>query len=166
MRTLSTILGTLSSAALLATVGCTTIHEQVKTARSLETVDTAPAEAGKGYVEFSSVSKDAVVPIYLLDAQHRPHLLAATGVRQGDRYSHRRHPTIAAEKVRVALPAGTHQFMIQGDGPVVQVPVEAGKTTPVEIDHVLIYRGDSFSTYRLDYQIFQPGAPSREERKS
>jgi len=131
--------------------------EQVKKSGNRETVDSVPGQSAKGYVEFVSISKDAVVPIYLLDEQRQPHLLAATGLKEGSRYSFRRHPTRVAERVRIALPPGKHQFMIERDGPILQVPVEQGKVTPVDLDYVVLYRGDRFITYRLNYQMFEPG---------
>jgi len=155
MKITSRILVTFSAAALLATVGCATTR-QVRTARSLEVVDTVSTNSVKGYVEFTSLSKDAVVPIYLVDDVRAPHMLAATGLRKGDRYSYSRHRTLTAEMVRVAVPPGRHTFMIERDGQFAQVPVEAGKVTRVEIDYVPLYRGDSIVTYRVGYEMFEP----------
>src|SRR5436190_276858 len=114
MKNISKIIRTLACTSLIAATGCA--HQQVKTARGLEIVDTIPDQSGKGYVEFTSLSKEAVVPIYLLDEQRRPHLLAGTGIRQGDHYSFRTYQTLVGEKVRVAVPPGTHSFMIEGNG--------------------------------------------------
>ena len=153
MKTVSSTITSLSLASLLAGLGCAT--QQVKTALRLETVDTIPAETAKGYVEFSALSKEAVVPIFLLDEQ-RPHLLAGTGLKKGDHYSFTRHPTIVAERVRIALPPGLHTFMIERDGPILRLPVETGKVTPVELNYVPIYNGDTFVAYRLTTQAFEP----------
>ncbi len=160
MKTVSRITTTLSLASLLITLGCAS-RSQVKTALRLETIDTIPAEPAKGYVEFSSVSREAVVPIFLLDEQRRPRLLAATGLNKGAHYSFTSHPTIVAEKVRIALPAGVHTFMIERDGPILRVSVETGKVTPVELSYVALYNGATFVTYRVTSQAFQP-APFKE----
>ena len=145
-----------SSALLSLLLGCAAPYLEPRTARPRETVDTAPNATAKGYVEFSSISRNPVViPIYLLDG-NRPRLLAGTGLSKGESYSYRRHPTTVAEKVRMALPPGSHKFMIEWNGEIIQVPVEADKVTPVQIDYTVVSRANDTGVYRLDYQMFEP----------
>ena len=156
MKSFSKIISnTLASALLLTTFGCA-IGQQVRSARSFQALDTIPDGSAKGYVEFSSMAKDAAVPIYLLGAQHEPQLLAGTGIKAGDHYSFKRHQTEVAEKVRVALPPGQYQFIIQKDGQVLQVPVEEGKVTRVQLNYVLLIDGDLYGTYRLTCFLSDP----------
>jgi len=165
MKTIPRTILTLGSAIVLATAGCAT--QQVRTARALETIDTAPAQTDKGYVDFFSVSKDTlVVPVFLMDEHHQPQLLAATGLRQGDRYCFRTHGTTAAETLRVAVPAGRHEFMVEKDGQILQVPVEAGKVTAVQIDYGLIWRATTVRVYNPSFRLFQPVALKDERRRS
>jgi hypothetical protein len=77
-------------------------------------------------------------------------------LKKGEAYSFTRHQTTVAEKVRVAVAPGTHQFMIERDGQLVEVRVEADKVTPVEIDYVIYDRADNYVIYRVDYQTFEP----------
>lgn len=155
MRNVSAIVTSAGLALLLATLGCA--HTQIATAdRALNITYEAPGEPATGYVEFSSLHKEAVVPIYLFDDQARPHLLAGTGLRRGDYYSLQCHQTRVAEIVRVALPPGFHTFMIEKDGCVVRARVEPGKVTLVEIDYVLVHRGVSFVLYQATCQAFDP----------
>ena len=163
MKITSSLIITLSSAIVLAT-GCVT--RQIRNARSVETIDTAPGQSAKGYVDFFSVSKDAVVvPVFLMDDQHQPQLLAATGLRAGDRYCFSTYRTTAAETLRVAVPAGRHQFMVEKDGQILQVPVEADKVTAVQIDYGLLWRAPSIRVYNPSFRVFEPVAMKAERRR-
>ena len=155
MKDISRCAVTIGLAMLMTCLGCFSTR-QIKTAKELETVDTAPGQSTKGYVEFTALSKNAVVPILLFDNHRSPHLLAATGLRKGERYSFSRHQTTVAETVRVSLPPGSHTFMIERDGEIVRVPVEAGKVTPVQIDYVPIHTGSTLVVYRVKAQVGGP----------
>src|SRR2546430_6561507 len=132
MKNASRVFVVLSSALLLTSSGG--VAKDVRSARRLEVIDSAPANQAKGYVEFHARSGKGVIPIYIFDEPKRPVWLAATGLREGDHYSAQRHPTTVAERLRVAMPAGPHTFMIQRDGELLRVPVQENKTTLVEID--------------------------------
>ena len=129
---------------------------------SLGMVQTAPVESDKGYVEFMSVSKDAPIPIYQVDEQGNEYLLASVGLEAGDAYYRERHGPVV-ENLRVGEPVGQHTFVIERNGERVQVPIQEGKITPVEIDYTLLNDGDLFRTYRVNYRIFEP-VPYQEER--
>ena len=156
MRNISKFISILTLAMLMAGLGC--VNRQVRTARAMQTIDTAPSQSAKGYVEFFSVSKEAVVPVYYMDDQRRAHLLGATGLRKGDSYSFQRHRTSVSEKLRVAVPPGSQTFMIERDGVIVRVPVEAVKVTPVQVDYVLIYSGLSFVVCNVKADVLKPGS--------
>jgi hypothetical protein len=145
---------TASLGALLLLGGCAS--QDVRNAKQMVTVDINPGQASKGYVEFYPASTGAIYPIYFVDAQGRQMLLANMGVKAGDNYSYDVHGAPAGERVRVAVPAGTHVFKID-NGPYIHVPVLADKLTPVEVqydnlDHVLNY-----VIYRADARPSAPG---------
>ena len=144
---------------LLIATGCA--HD-VRRATAHRTVDLAGGQSPAGTVEFYSVSNKAVVPIYRIDKDGHPELLSAVGLAAGDRYNFRRSPTVVAKRLTITAPAGTQQFLIDGEGPLVKVPVTEGKTTPVAIHYSLLQRGTTFVIYTADADVLAPGdAPTK-----
>ena len=137
--------------ALLA--GCA--HD-VRTASSRRTFEPLSRQQPHGYVEFYASTNNAVIPIYRADKEGTPQLLSAVGLKAGEKYDFRRDPVMLAERLRVAAPPGQARFMIDGQGPLVAVPVSEGKTTPVVIDYTLIDRGEIFAVYRADARVLEP----------
>src|SRR5580765_203120 len=111
MKNASRVIVLLGSALILASSGCAT--NDVRHVRRSAAIDPAPGDQAKGYVEFHGRSGKGVVAIYLVDEPSLPLPLAATGLRADELYSGRRHPTVVAEKLRVAVASGSHTFMIQ-----------------------------------------------------
>ena len=151
----------LVAASSLALTGCKG-PRNVGGVPSLGIVQTAPVESDKGYVEFISVSKDAPIPIYQLDNNGNKYLLASVGLKAGDAYSRGRHGQVV-QSLRVSEPAGEQMFMVESNGERIQVPVQEGKITPVEINYKLVENGDAFRTYRMSYRVFEP-VPYQDER--
>jgi hypothetical protein len=145
---------------LVLAAGCT-CGRDVRQAQQVATVDAAPQEAQKGYVEFYSTAHNAPIPIFLETDPAKPQSLAAIGVNHDDKYSHARHGMIMGEKLRVALPPGDHMFRVGHDGEAVKVPVVDGQVTPVEIDYTLLEEGDTFVVYHFKHHVFSP-APTKE----
>lgn len=142
---------------LMLAAGCTSGRD-VRQAQQVATVDVAPQEAQKGYVEFYSTGHNAPIPIHLETNPEKPQSLAVIGVNQGDKYSHARHGMVMGEKLRVTLPPGDHIFRIGHDGEAIKVPVIDGQVTPVEIDYTLLEDGDAFVVYHLKHRVFSPTA--------
>jgi hypothetical protein len=147
-------LAMLLGAAVLVGAGCAT-RRNVSTARALGIIDTLPDTSAKGYVEFFTRSANGPVPIYLVDEQKNSHLLAAVGVRAGDKYQ-QREGMKASERLRVAAPAGTHTFALQKDGPIIEVPVKEDQVTCVELDYRPLDRAEHYEVYQLDYAVHDP----------
>jgi len=147
---LAMLLGT----AVLVGAGCTT-GRNVSTAREVGMIDTLPDGSAKGYVEFYTRSANGPVPIYLVDEEQNSHLLAAVGLKAGDKY-YRREGLKVSERLRVAAPAGTHTFALQKDGPQIEVPVKEDQITRVELSYDAVDRADHFDVYRLDYAVADP----------
>ena len=124
-------------------------------ARELGVIDTLPDSQAKGYVEFSTKSANGLIPIYLIDETNQSHLLAAVGVEKGQKYV-RRQGMKASERLRVAAPPGTHRFALQKSGEVIQVPVQSGKITPVELDYSPLDNAQAYAVYRMDYAVLDP----------
>lgn len=137
------------------TAGCDTTL-QVRTTQPLGTLDAAPDYPNKGYVEFMTTAKTLPFPIFQLDDRLQPFVLAGVGLKEGDLYSYRRYQMPVVENLRVAEPPGTNLFVIETHGQTLEVPVEAGLITPVEINYVLVEAGNTFKVYQLDYRIFAP----------
>jgi hypothetical protein len=119
---------------VVGTVGCTTWRADVRRATDVAVVDASPNASNKGYAEFYTLSTNFPVPIFLLDDRGKAFHLASVGLPRGERFSTARNGRVAAEKLRVALPAGNHMFMIENNGQYLQVPITEGQVTPVEID--------------------------------
>jgi len=147
---LALLLGT----AMLVSAGCAT-SRPTGTAREIGVIDTLPDTSAKGYVEFYTRSANGPVPIYLVDEQRNSHLLAAVGVKAGDKY-YRREGMKASERLRVAAPAGTHTFALQQGGPVIEVPVKEDQVTRVELDYRPLDRAEHYDVYQLDYAVHDP----------
>jgi hypothetical protein len=146
---------------VLAIGTCATFARDIRHAQPVATLDVAPQDSQKGYVEFYSTAHsapNAPISIYLEDDQQGLRPLAAIGLNHGDSYSYSRHGMIMGEKLRVALPPGDHKFRIEGDGETIKVPVVDGQVTPVEIDYTLLERGDTFAVYRLGCRVASPAA--------
>jgi hypothetical protein len=141
---------------LMIATGCSSLD--IRHAETVATADVADKGAPKGYVEFYSTAHDAPVPILLDDDPENARPLGAIGLKRGDKYSHSRYGIIMGEKLRVALPPGDHMFRIEGDGESIKVPVVEGQVTPVEIDYMLVERGDTFVVYRLNHRVLGPTA--------
>jgi hypothetical protein len=139
---------------LLIISGCA-CHD-VRRSQRLVTVDVNPGQANKGYAEFYSVSADYPFPVYLVDAQGKELLLANMGLKHGERYCYGWHGAQVGERVRVAVPAGTHTFLVD-NGPAVHVPVLADKLTPVEVDYTLLDEVTRYIVYRADVRPAAPG---------
>ena len=154
-------LAVLAAASSLVLTGCKG-PRNVGGVPSLGVVQTAPVESDKGYVEFISVSKDAPIPIYQVDKQGNKYLLASVGLKEGDAFDRGRHGQVV-QNLRVSEPAGEQMFMVEGNGERIQVPVQEGKITPVEINYKLVENGDAFRTYRMSYRVFEP-VPFQDER--
>jgi hypothetical protein len=138
-----------------ALTGCAT--REVRTARSMGTIDTIPDSSSKGYVEFYTRAANGPVAIYLMDDQGNAQPLAAVGVREGDKYQVRDGMRVS-ERLRVAAPAGTHTFALHKNGPQIQVEVEPNKVTEVQLDYDPIEPADHFVVFRLDSEISEPRA--------
>jgi hypothetical protein len=154
MKELIPYLALLLGAVVWVSAGCAT-HRNVSTARELGIIDTLPEASAKGYVEFYTLSANGPVPIYLVDEQKNSHLLAAAGVRAGDKY-YQREGMRASERLRIAAPAGTHRFALQKDGPVIEVPVKEDQITRVELDYRPLERAEHYEVYNLDYAVHDP----------
>ncbi len=128
----------------------------VRRSQRLVTVDVNPGQANKGYVEFYPVSAEYPFPVYLVDAQGKDLLLANMGLKPGARYCYPWHGAQVGQRVRVALPAGTHTFMID-NGPLVNVPVLADKLTPVEVHYRLLDQLTDYVVYQADVRPSAPG---------
>jgi len=137
---------------VLAT-GCA--HD-VRKATARRKINVGSGEGSTGYAEFYSAGDKAVIPIYQLDSQGSPHLVSAVGLAPGDRYDFDRSQSVVAQRLTVAAPAGTQQFLIDGEGPLVKVPVAEGKVTPVPIHYNLLERGHAFVLYSADYSVLPP----------
>jgi hypothetical protein len=161
MKKVLVLAATACSVTLLVT-GCST-SRNVGGVKSLGIVETAGNDSNKGYVEFISVSKDTLVPVYQLDRNGNTFLLGGVGLDEKDRYSLRRHEMAVVENLRVSEPSGTHMFAVERGGERVRVPVEQGRITPVEINYTLLDEGDTYRTYRTSYRVFNP-VPFQEER--
>ena len=146
---------------LLFGSGCSS--PDVQRAKHLVEVDALPGAGNRGYVEFYTLSTNFPVPIFLVDDQQRPILLAGVGLKAGEKYSYPRHQSLVAEKLRVAMPAGTHQFIIGRDGRRLNVSVLEGKVTPVELDYKVLDRASTELVYRLNSRVFSPGSLPEEQ---
>ena len=144
---------------LLVATGCA--HD-VRRATAHRSIDLTGGQTPAGTVEFYSVSNKAVVPIYRIDKDGHPELLSAVGLAPGDRYDFRRSQTVVAKRLTVTAPAGTQQFLVDQEGPLVKVPVAEGKTTPVPIRYTLLERGTTFVIYTAEADVLAPGdAPAK-----
>lgn len=140
--------------------------------KNLGIVETAGDDSNKGYVEFISVGKDAVIPVYQEDRNGNGYLLGGVGLDADDRYSRDRYNMTVVENLRVSEPPGTHTFVVERQGHRFRVPVQEGKITPVEIHYTLLDSGDTFRTYRASHRVLQPvdfqedrlGAPKKEHK--
>src|SRR5262245_1629052 len=74
---------TLAIIPLVLAAGCT-CGRDVRHAQQVASVDTAPQEARKGYVEFYSTSHNAPIPIFLETDPAKPQSLAAIGINHDD----------------------------------------------------------------------------------
>jgi len=151
-------------AAVLALAGCHS-PRNVGGVKTLGVVQTAPVQSDKGYVEFITVNKDALVPIYQLDKQGNQYLLASVGLKAGDAYSKRRYGT-TVQNLRVIEPVGEHTLMIERDGERITVPVKEGNITPVEVNYVVVDDADVFRAYRVNYRVFEPVPYQEQELRS
>ncbi len=146
---------------VLVNTGCRC--PDVRRSTHLVQVDALPGQAGPGYVEFYTLSSNFPFPIFLLDDQQRPILLADVGLKQGEKYSYTRHPAQVGEKLRVALPPGTHLFMVERNGERLNVPVVEGKVTPVELQYVVDDRAINEVVYHMYTHVFPPGLLAEEQ---
>ena len=156
------VLAATACSVMFFVTGCST-SRHVGGVQSLGIVETAGNDSNKGYVEFISVNKDTLVPVYQMDRNGNSYLLGGVGLDQNDRYSLRRHDMAVVENLRVSEPPGTHTFAIERNGDRLRVPVQQGRITPVEVDYTLLGEGDSHRTYRTSFRVFNP-VPFQEER--
>jgi len=156
------VLAATAGSVMFLVTGCFS-SRHVGGVKDLGIVETAGNDSNKGYVEFISVCKDAPIPVYQLDKNGNRYLLAGVGLESDAAYSLKRHDMTVVENLRVSEPPGTHTFMIERNGDRIQVPVQEGKITPVEIDYTLLESGDTFRTYRANHRVLEPVA-FQEER--
>ncbi len=146
----------IGAATLIFATGCSTCRD-VRGTRDLVQVDAIPGAADKGYVEFFSPNERFPVPIYYVDNRGQAIPLGSVGLKQGDHYCFERNGYVG-ERLRVAVPAGNHTFMIERQGKIIQVPVQSGQLTPVEVNYRVVDTAMQFVAYRLDTHILAPGA--------
>jgi hypothetical protein len=148
----------LAGSAILVATGCQDTR-QVRSSGSFRTVDIAHGQ-DKGYVEFFCRSNNVAVPIYSGDVKDRAVIVGAVGLEPGDHYSRVRYETEVTSRLRVAVAPGKHTFLVERDGQRIEVPVQAGRVTPVAIDYVLLERADNFDVYRVNAEVGASMAPS------
>ncbi len=157
------LFGLFGSSLIVCALATGCAHD-IRRATVQRSVDLASGQSPAGVVEFYSVSNNAVVPIYQLDPDGSPKLMSAVGLAPGNRYDFNRYHTVVAKRLTVTAPAGTQQFLIDGEGPLVKVPVAEGKTTPVEIRYQLLEQGDGFALYTADANVSAPAERSGDSK--
>ena len=157
------LFGLFGSGVIICALATGCAHD-IRRATAQRSVDLASGQGPAGIIEFYSVSNNAVVPIYQLDRDGSPKLISAVGLAPGKRYDFNRYRAVVAKRLIVTAPAGTQQFLIDGEGPLVKVPVAEGKTTPVEIRYQLLGRGQGFALYTADANVLTPGERSNDSK--
>ena len=153
----------LSGAALsLLVAGCA--HD-IRHASARRSVDLSGGQSPSGVVEFYSDRNDSVVPIYSIDKNGGVRKVHAVGLDAGGAYDFNRYETEVSKRLIVSTSTGTQQFLIDGEGPLVRVPVSEGKATPVEIHYKLVDSGDVFVTYNADANVLPATEPTPEPKK-
>ena len=152
----------LGGAAALLLAGCA--HD-IRHATVRRNVDLAGGQTPAGSVEFYSAGNDSVIPVYTVDKNGDARLLAAVGLDKGGAYDFDRYRTEVSRHLVVNTPTGEQTFLVDGEGPLIKVPVSDAKSTPVEIIYRLVDRGDVFDIYTAETRIHQPTEPAPEPKK-
>jgi len=152
----------LGGAAALLLAGCA--HD-IRHATVRRNIDLAGGQTPAGSVEFYSAGNDSVIPVYTVDKNGDARLLAAVGLDKGGAYDFDRYQTEVSKSLNVSTPTGAQTFLIDGEGPLIKVPVSEAKATPVEIIYRVIDRGDVFDIYTAETRIHPPTEPAPEPKK-
>jgi len=152
----------LSGAAIILLAGCA---RDIRHATARRNVDLTGGQSPAGSVEFYSAGNDAVVPIYNVDKNGDARLISAIGLEPGSAYDYDRYRATVSRRLVVSAPAGNQTFLIDGEGPLVKVPVADAKATPVEVIYKVIDRGDVFDVYTAETRILPAGEPTPEPGK-
>jgi len=151
-----------SGAALLLLTGC--VHD-IHHAAARRNIDVTGGQSPAGSVEFYATGNDAVVPIYAVNKGGGLQPLTAVGLDKGHAYDYDRTRTDVANRLVVKAPTGTREFLIDGEGPSVKVPVEDGRVTPVQINYNRLTSGDAFVIYQADAHVLPATDPAPEPKK-